>query len=391
MRHGQLHDRLIAAAGAFVAIFAAVLLAMPSAARADDAQVTVVSPGGVAQTLSLAALAGSEDVVGQAYEVRSSAGASTTTVTGFSLAKLIEAAGADPYGFSYLEVQRPAGGSVLLSREQALGPGALTAGPPVIYATATGTAFLRPSASSEDANAEDCFEAPQGVTLVLRKGAPLQIEIEASVLRTRPGKPVSFTAIVERAGAGEQLTYSWYFDDGHSAPGPSVRHSFARRGSYDVVVGVTTPGDKAGTSAVVNIQVGEPLSGGPDRRGGGSNRDADAPDHGVATGTGDAVPPGPESASPAPAETAPAPPPPARGAERKPEPPKPPAGEQVSGVLLSAKTKTPDQPDKPPAARTGQLSEDSGGLGLSGGALGVLATLGLLGAGVLIETRGLIR
>lgn len=388
MRHGQLHDRLILAAAALVAIFAAALLAVPGTARADDAQVTVVSPGGVAQTLSLAALAGSEDVVGRPYEVRSSTGASTTTVTGFSLAALIEAADADPYGFSYLEIQRPAGGSVLLSREQALDPGAFAAGSPVVYATATGTAFLRPNVGAEDANGDDCFEAPQGVTLVLRKGSPLQIDIEASPLRTRPGQQVSFTALVERAGAGEQLSYAWHFDDGHSASGPSVRHSFAERGSYDVVVGVTTPGDQAGASAVVSIQVGAPLSG-PDRKGGGTNRDADAPDHGVATGTGDAVPPGPESTSPVPAETAPPPPQADRSVERKPAPPT--GGEQVSGVLLSAKAKTPDQLVKPPAARTGQLSEDSGGFGLSGGALGLLATLGLLGAGVFIETRGLIR
>ena len=131
-------------------------------------------------------------MVDRAYALRSGEGESTETVTGFSLAAILDAAGADPYGFSYLEVQRPAGGAVLLSRHQALDPGAFAEGPPVVYATAAGTAFLRPSSGAGDLNATDSFEAPQGVTVVLRKGSPLRVRAQASTLRTRPGKPVDF-------------------------------------------------------------------------------------------------------------------------------------------------------------------------------------------------------
>ena len=53
--------------------------------------------------------------------------------------------------------------------------------------------------------------------------------------RVEAGEPVSFKAVVERSGAGEELTYSWYFDDGHSASGPEARHGFSQPGSYDVV------------------------------------------------------------------------------------------------------------------------------------------------------------
>ena len=105
----------------------------------------------------------------------------------------------------------------------------------------------------------------------------------ASTRRTRPGKAVDFSAVVERAGSGEQLEYSWYFDDGSSATGAEASHSFTKRGSYDVVVGVTSEGNETGASAVVTVQVGAPL-GGPDRRGGGRNDDAGAPDHGAADG-----------------------------------------------------------------------------------------------------------
>ena len=374
------------------ALFAATaLLASPDvdAARADAAQVTVVSPGGAQQTLALDALAGTEDVVGATYALRSPEGESTQTVTGFSPAAVLEAAGADPYGFSYLEVQRPAGGAVLLSRRQALDPGTFAEGPPVLYATAAGTGFLRPSAGAEDLNAADSFEAPQGITLVLRKGSPLKVRAKASTVRTRPGREVSFNAIVEQAGAGEQLTYSWYFDDGQSASGAEVRHSFAKRGSYDVVVGVTTPGDDVGASATVRVQVGAPLAG-PDRKGGGTSKDAEAPDHGAATGTPGAETPAPSTGAPA-TTSAPAPmrshlcPDSDQNCERRRE-----DNRQVSGLLLtSANTSPPEPPADTTAARTGKLGDGGGGGGLSDTALGVLAALGLLGLGALGEVRGL--
>jgi PKD domain-containing protein len=360
---------------------AAICLASPwtTTAGADAAQVTVVSPGGKGQTLSLAAMAGGEDVVNRPYVLRSSGGESTQTVTGFSLAALLDAAGADPYGFSYLEVQRPAGGSVLLGREQALDPSAFPDDPPVVYATAAGTGFLRPSAGAGDANAADSFEAPQGLTVVLRKGSPLQVRARASTVRTRPGEPVSFEAIVERAGAGESLAYSWYFDDGHSAEGSTTRHAFAKRGSYDVVLGVTSGGDEAGTSAVVTIQVGAPLAG-PDRKGGGRSRAADAPDHGAAAG-----PSGGESGA-APATSAPEASPPAHPDRESQPPGRRPVGETVSGELLDSAQSPPEA--QPPAARRGHLDDGEGRGGLPTAAWGALAILGLLGLGALGEARG---
>lgn len=370
---------------------------MSDSARADDAQVTVISPGGAQQTLSLAALAGKEDVVARTFPLRTSGGESSATVTGFSLAAILEAAGADPYGFSYLEVQRPAGGAVLLSRHQALDPSAFADGPPVIYAAAGGTGFLRPSAGAEDLNANDSFEAPQGVTLALHNGSPLRVRARASSKRTRVDEEISFSAIVDGAGAGERLEYSWYFDDGHSASSAEASHSFARRGSYDVVVGVTTPGDRAGTSAVVTIQVGAPLSG-PDRKGGGRRHQATAPDHGAVAGTRGAVPPGSgggRGVGSAPPDTRPA----AALSVRRGTTDAPlhkskrghGAGETVVGELVS--TTTPVDAVKPdaPGARAGHLSVGGGGGGLPGVAIGLLVTVGLLGAGALVETRSLLR
>jgi PKD domain len=379
MRQRLLHDGLL------IMVAIAWLLASPwvSAAYADAAQVTVVSPGGAQQTLSLDAL-GAGDVASRTYTLRSNEGEGTATVSGFSPAAILDAAGVDPFGFSYLEVQRPAGGSVLLSRDQALDPGAFPEGPPVIYSTTGGTAFLRPSSGPEDLNASDSFEAPQGLTIVLGKGQPLQVRARASTVRARPGQPVDFSAVVERAGAGEQLAYSWYFDDGHSASGETASHSFAKRGSYDVVLGVTTPGDDAGASDAVTVQVGAPLSG-PDRKGGGTNEDAGAADHGAATGSGSATPGSPGTA----AAVAPI-----AGAERRPpsrrqHEPDPPAGEPVRGELLSTVAAADPNPEPAVAARTGKLDGDGGGGGVPGAALGILTTLGLLGFGALVEARGI--
>jgi hypothetical protein len=394
MLHGRLlHRSLIA-----LAALAALALASPWAAPApaDAAQVTVVSPGGSAQTLALAALAGGEDVSSRSYTLRSDAGDAAQAVTGFSLAAILEAAGADPYGFSYLEVQRPAGGAVVLSGAQALDAGSFADGPPAIYATAAGTGFLRPSAGPRDLNAGDCFEAPQGLTIVLRKGTPLRVRATASTRRTRPGRAVDFSAIVARSGAGEQLTYSWYFDDGDSATGPDASHSFAKHGSYDVVVGVTSAGDDVGASAVVTIQVGAPL-GGPDRRGGGRNPDATAPDHGTAEGpvTDAARPPAGRLSSRSGRAatdtqrrrglrvrrdmTAPA------AAEAAPETP---AGELVEGELVSAGGVEMASAEQQVPARSGQL-QGSGGGGVPGVAWGVLGTISLLGLGALAEAGGI--
>lgn len=380
-----------------------VTLVVPvGGARADAPQVTLVTPGGAQHALSLGALAGTEDVVNQTYPLRSETGETSTTVTGFSIAALLQVAAIDPYGFSYLEVQRPGGGSVQLSNAQALAEPA-----PVIYATSTGTGFLRPSSGSGDYNAADSFEAPQGLTIALRKGASLQVRLEATPRKTTVGKKVNFRAVVERAGSGEELTYHWYFDDGNSAEGEGVEHAYAKPGSYSVVVGVKAAGEETGTSAVVHIQVGEPAAGGPNRKGGGTDKAKGAPDHGSTEGaSGEAIPVTPTEATPAgPTKAVVTPIPSPRGtskskrpkskaakapakktAERAPEP----TGEEVTGELLAgeveARPEAAAQP-KQVAARTGtpQAAGPGGGGGIPTAAWGISAVVALLAGGALVE------
>jgi hypothetical protein len=385
-----------------------LLLFSTGSALADAPQVTIVTPGGSQKTLALEALAGTEDVVGQTYALRSEAGESSTTVTGFSIDALLKAANIDPYAFSYLEVQRPSGGAVQLSSTQALAEPA-----PVVYATPTGTAFLRPSSGSGDDNAGDAFEAPQGLTIALRKGASLQVKVEATPRRTEVGKKVHFKAIVERAGSGEVLDYSWYFDDGNSGEGATAVHSFAKPGSYAVVVGVKAEGEETGTSAVVRIQVGKASTGGPNRTGGGTNKAKNAPDSGASegasggaetttptragasgsTGTAAAQPAVPPSSPPpgapdhrhkdkAAAKHAPA-------AKKQAAPAPEPTGEEVSGELLEgeAEAKPEVTKTKQVAARTGtpEVEDGGGGGGVPAAAWGLGAVVALLGIGALGE------
>lgn len=380
-----------------VAILA--MLSIAPEAGADAAQVTVVSPGGEERPLALEALVG-DDVKDRTYALRSSAGTSSRTVSGYSLGTILEAAGADPFGFSYLEVQRPGGGAVLLSRHQALDPGAFAEGPPVVYATPAGTGFIRPSGGPEDLNAGDCFEAAPGLRIVLRKGVQLRVKATATPLKVKPGEKVEFSATIEGVGSGEQASYSWTFGDGQrlADAGAEVSHSFARPGSYAVLVGVTTPGNETGASDVVRVQVGKPSRGGPDREGGGKNKSKGAPDQGAATGPagGGGTGSGSSAAIPPPAANFPEPTPaPATEAETPPpvetQPVPEPEGEEVSGLLIdNTATAMPEaEPERQAAARTGTPGdEDGGGGGLPPAAWGILAGAGLLGAGALTEAAG---
>jgi hypothetical protein len=363
---------------------AAVALIATSSATAQQGgggTVTITPLNGGPKTVRLADHAGAEDLRDRGYTVRTGAGETAERVTGFSLRKLLELADVDTFGFGYAEITRPGGGAVLLSRHQVLDEGAFPEGPPPVYPSAGGLAFLRPVSGAGDVNADDSFVASDGqVAIALRDGKLLEVEASASPARTKPGKPVRFAATVARSGSGEQLTYSWFFSDGSSGKGATVTHKFKKPGSYNVVVGVTTPGDEVGASESVRVQVGKPRSG-PDRTGGGADEASpldSGPTHG---GSGS----GPATSQEAPAT--------AGGRAEAVVPPLP-AGEVVEGELLDADAERPLESDAPPSqsderagARTGDPG--SGGSGVPDEALGLLVAMGMLGTGALMELRGL--
>lgn len=392
------------------------LLGASSAAAAI--QVKPVEGGPV--TLDLGAMPAPADVSGQVYTLRSEAGERQVTVTGWSLAAVMDAAGVDPIFVGYLEIARPGGGSLLLSRRQATDPGAFPEGPPVVYQDDSGIYLLRPSAGPGDFNEPDLIALPPGSTLSVtaRSGTLVQVRAKASKRRLKVGEQVAFSAILDRAGAGEGVEFSWYFDDGTSAKGAAVTHRFRKAGIYDVVVGVTTPGDRVGASATVTVKVGEPSKQGPKRRGGGTNREENAPDSGAsegASGPGSSgsgggpynpgvgtdfgsPPPDPGYSPPRPSTVEPPAEPEPRPARREPR------GDEIEGELLadtdiaevplSAVVPEPEPPsetERSVAARTGSEDPVGGGMGVPGAALGIGVALAMLGLGGVLEARGIGR
>jgi hypothetical protein len=57
---------------------------------------------------------------------------------------------------------------------------------------------------------------------------------------------------------------------------------------------------------------------------------------------------------------------------------------------VSSTTDLPESESKQAAARSGQLDGGGSGGGIPGAAWGILATLGLLGLGAMVETRSLL-
>jgi hypothetical protein len=185
------------------------------------------------------------------------------------------------------------------------------------------------------------------------------------------------------------------------------------------VVGATTSPDEPGADASVTVQVGDPRKG-PNRLGGGTNRDAGAPDSGAGSGPGGAgsgragsgagggsgsapggagggtsaagdLPAGDDAAAREAAARRAA----RRRAERRPAP----EGEsgsaagdarQVSGVELADLSALSSEAgrDALRAARRGRLrDEDDPGSGIPPGVLWALGAAGLVGLGGWLESR----
>jgi hypothetical protein len=357
---------------------------------------------------------GEPDVQAREYTVDDGTGARRVPITGHSLDRLLDAADVDPYRFAGLEVSI-AGASVGLSRDEVTRPGSFADGPPVFWMEGAEPRFLRPAGAS----AGSVLLAGAGpVAIRLMRPSRLTVSAEASDRRVDPGDPVTFTATVAGAPAGEQVDVTWYFDDGSRGRGPRPTHRFRTPGTYDVTVGArTSPGDP-GAFDIVSVRVGNAPDG-PNRRGGGTSRDADAPDSGVGAGAGGSSgtsgpsgtggPSGSDESSGAgegaPARAA-AEPRRERGRRRaerresrpqaaqpraRSEPGEASASRQVRGIVLAGLSALSSQAgrDALRAARRGRLREDDedSGAGIPAAVWWALSLSGLLGLGAWREAR----
>jgi PKD domain len=257
-------------------LFALLLLAAPASALADD-QVTIEPAGGEARTLSISQL-GDPDVVARPYTLPG--GSAPVPITGYSLDRVLDAAGVDPVRFGSLEIQATSG-SVVLTRDEATGTTTFPEGPPVFYVENADGRFLRPAR----ANGESAELATGGpMTVELAERGELSVSAKASPRRAEVGQPVRFTATVTGAEPGESVEITWFFDDRRSKAGSEVTHRFRRPGTYEVTVGATRSENEPGASAIVTVRVGKKPAG-PDQQGGGTGPDENAPDSGAGTGS----------------------------------------------------------------------------------------------------------
>ena len=229
-----------------------------SIARADDAQVTVVTPGGAEQTLSLAALAGSEDVVDAHLHAALGGGESSQIFTGFSLAAILEAAGADPFGFSYLEVAAPGG---RLGRCSAATRRSIPAPSTTARRSSTRRRRRPASCARAAARATSTPRTPsrprRESTLVLRKDSPLQVKARGfdPAHSTRQAGRVQRDGRTRRLGrAADLLLVLRRRPLGERRPAPATASPSAAATTWSSASRLRAT--DAGASAVVTIQVG---------------------------------------------------------------------------------------------------------------------------------------
>jgi PKD domain len=255
----------------------AALLALPAGALATD-QIRVEPEGSAARTVTLSGL-GEPDVQAREYTVDDGTGERRVPITGYSLDRLLDAADVDPYRFADVQVAAAAGASATLDRSEVTRTGAFPDGPPVFWLEGGEGRFLRPGSAA----GASVLVGGGAITVSLSRASELGVTASASPRRVKAGEPVTFTATVDGATAGEPVELNWYFDDGGQASGTRVTHRFRRPGTYDVLVGATTASDETGADHTISVQVGKARKG-PNRKGGGTNPDANAPDSGAATG-----------------------------------------------------------------------------------------------------------
>ena len=368
-----LHDSVIRAARIALVLAVFLLVAAPSAMAADVRVDFARGNGGA--TVTLASLESKFDV-DQTYEIRSTSGSTQSEqVRGISISALLAAVNAE-LGYGGVEIDRPDGGKVFISKAQ-IDAGAPA---PVVYESAGQVRFLRPTYGAGDANAADLISTTG--TLLIRQTERPRIEIDAKAAKSKAkvGETVKFKATVTGAGAGETTTVTWLFGDGTKATGLAVSHRFKKRGSYKVIATVTTSGEPpVSNSDIAPVQIGKTVKSKKNRTGGGNNDASGAPDSGASDGNSGSG----DSAATDTGDTKPKP-----RRKKKTEPtPQVATLPQVTGQLLDPTVVTPQQQQQSDlAARSGQpVQEANAGGGIPSEALGGAGALGLLALGFMLE------
>jgi PKD domain-containing protein len=362
---------------ALLASMLALVLCWPVLAGPPSGiEVTIVKPDGKSRSVMTDE---ADHDLGGIYRIEKPNGSVTNVdvAGGVSVYSLLAEAGVQT-GYETIEIPRPGGGSVVLTRnaveeEDPRPPG-------FFKDDATGkTMFIGfPPPGSRNVLAKDYFEVTTSAIRLTEIGkAEVSVDLTASRKEIEPGESVNFTAKASPQGS---YRYDWTLEPGVSErdAGTKLTHRFEKEGMYTVVVGVYTSDDDGDSdSDGVTIQVGDPEKKDKPPR----EQDND-------------VPPPPPALPDVPSSDV-APYTPVPSTPTTPEPTQPDiatSGTPVEGNLLA------DVSDPPPsnilesarrAARDGNPQDDAndGDVGVSEAAVSIFAALALLGLGAGIETR----
>ena len=370
-------------------LLALLVVAPPASALAND-ELRIEPEGGAPVTLAISQL-GEPDVRARSYTLPG--GTQPVPITGYSLDRVLSVADVDPYQFGSLTIAGTSG-TAQLTRDEAIGDVTFPEGPPVFYVENGDARFLRPARGTEPAQL--AAGGPMAVQIAALD--ELSVSAKASPRRVKAGEKVRFTATVTGAPSGEDPVIEWNFDDGGGDTGSPVTHRFRRPGTYKVTVGATTTGDRVGADDFVTVRVGKAPDG-PDRQGGGTNPDENAPDSGAGTGTGGSGAP----STPAAPTTPSTPSTPYEPVDEPPQPQQQDPGESenpvdtgdaadglepVEGIELADLSALSSQAgrDAVEAARRGRERDDENrDEGVPNGVWWFLSISGLLGLGGLLE------
>lgn len=208
------------------------------------------------------------DVTNADFVLRSLRRVRYVRLSGVRIGTVLRAAGIDPAAVPSLEIARPDGSILYLTREQ-VGSDSRAA---IVWVSGRQTGLLRPSLGRADVNAGDNFltspDTPLRITVA--PGPALRVLI-AGPTRLRPGARGRFRARVVGSGSGGEVVVRWSFGDGGVATGREAQHAFRRRGVYSVVAEAQTSDGAAGSSDPLRVAVGRVAPSGR-RAGGGSAR-----------------------------------------------------------------------------------------------------------------------
>jgi hypothetical protein len=224
--------------------------------------------------------AGSDVPDGTNYPVRATARSPNynPVSNAISVARLITLAGLNPASVNHTEIMRLSGSWSMLVNADLVDPSARFEGglAPIFWINGSETQYLRPLRSPSDTNGDDQIVASAGsiLDLYVYSGPVLTVAAKASPNQVARKQPVTFTAhVTNPTPADGTLVYKWIFQDGSTAIGASVMHSYAVSGAWAPVVTVQGKGnDSGGASRPIPVMVGAVPEGANSGTPGGTSR-----------------------------------------------------------------------------------------------------------------------